>query len=165
MIFTKGAHEGGKFQTFRCSGEISPNLYFDRLLLLNVYKISAAKVHRSYVSWYWRVAQNLKKNRSFVWKMPRIWWLLIQALKSLKNLHFNWYLLSKVYNDWPKAVLRSCISWRWTVMQSLKNGLWFGKWHEEFGKLGTFTGSLRPKLKMHERKIYRGVMCNDTEEW
>ena len=131
MIFTKGAHEGGKFQTFRCSGEISPNLYFDRLLLLNVYKISAAKVHRSYISWYWRVVQNLKKNRFFVWKMPRIWWLLIQALKSLKNLHFNWYLLSKVYNDWPKAVLRSCISWRWTVMQSLKK--WLVIWKMTWG--------------------------------
>ena len=34
MIFTKGAHNSAKFQTFDCSGEISPNLYFDRLLLL-----------------------------------------------------------------------------------------------------------------------------------
>ena len=32
MIFTKGAHHSAKFQTFDCSGEISPNLYFDRLL-------------------------------------------------------------------------------------------------------------------------------------
>ena len=32
MIFTKGAHQSGKFQTFDCSGEISPNLHFDRLL-------------------------------------------------------------------------------------------------------------------------------------
>ena len=43
MIFTKGAHHSAKFQTFDCSGEISPNLYFDRLLLLKVYKISAKK--------------------------------------------------------------------------------------------------------------------------
>ena len=42
MSFTKGAHSA-KFQTFDCSGEISPNLYFDRLLLLKVYKISARK--------------------------------------------------------------------------------------------------------------------------
>ena len=43
MIFTKGAHHSAKFQTFDCSGEISPNLYFDRLLLLKVYKVSAKK--------------------------------------------------------------------------------------------------------------------------
>ena len=43
MIFTKEAHRSAKFQTFDCSGEISPNLYFDRLLLLKVYKASAKK--------------------------------------------------------------------------------------------------------------------------
>ena len=43
MIFTKGSHHGAKFETFDCSGEISPNLYFDRLLLLKVYKVSAKK--------------------------------------------------------------------------------------------------------------------------
>ena len=30
-------------QNYHCSGEISPNLYFDRLFLLKVYKISAKK--------------------------------------------------------------------------------------------------------------------------
>ena len=50
MIFTKGAHQSDKFWTFDCLGEISPNLYFDRLLLLKVDKISAKKVQRSYFS-------------------------------------------------------------------------------------------------------------------
>ena len=40
MILTKGVHHSTKFQTFDGSNEISPNLYFDRLLLLKVYKIS-----------------------------------------------------------------------------------------------------------------------------
>ena len=43
MIFTKGAHHSAKFQTFDRPCEISQNLYFDRLLLLKVYKISAKK--------------------------------------------------------------------------------------------------------------------------
>ena len=43
MIFTKGAHHSAKFQTFDCSGEISPNLYFGGLLLLKVCKVSAKK--------------------------------------------------------------------------------------------------------------------------
>ena len=100
MILTKGAHQRAKFQTFDCSGEISPSFYFDRLLLLKVYKISAKK--RSFVSWYWCVMQNLKKNRFFVSKMTRIWWILIRALKSLKYLHFDWSFSRKVYNVWPK---------------------------------------------------------------
>ena len=43
MIFRKGANHSAKFETFDCSGEISSNLYFDRLLLLKVYKVSAKK--------------------------------------------------------------------------------------------------------------------------
>ena len=70
--------------------------------------------------------------------MTRIWWILIWALKSLKNLHFDWSLLCKVYNVWPKKVQRSifhdteesCKIWR-------KTDLWFGKWHEEFGKFSS----------------------------
>ena len=49
MIFTKEAYQSAKFQTFDCSGEISPNLYFDRLLLLKVYTMSAKNVQRSYI--------------------------------------------------------------------------------------------------------------------
>ena len=46
MIWTKGSHQTAKFQTFDCSRNISPSLYFDRLLLLKVCKISANKVQR-----------------------------------------------------------------------------------------------------------------------
>ena len=42
-IFTKLAHHSAKSQTFDRSGEISPNLYFDRLLLLKIYKVLAQK--------------------------------------------------------------------------------------------------------------------------
>ena len=46
MSFIKGAHQSAKFQkNFDCPGEISPNLYFDRLFLLKVYKISSKKVY------------------------------------------------------------------------------------------------------------------------
>ena len=43
MIWTKGTHQSAKLQTFDCSREISPNLYFDGLLLLKGYKILAKK--------------------------------------------------------------------------------------------------------------------------
>ena len=39
MLWTKEVHQGSKFQVSNCSHEISLNLYFDRLLLLKVYKI------------------------------------------------------------------------------------------------------------------------------
>ena len=100
-MFTKGVYQSAQFQTFDCSGEISPNLYFDRLLLLKKYKISAKKVERNYI-YIDRVMQNLKKNRFVVSKMTRIWWILIRGLKSLKNLNFDWSLSCKVYNVWPK---------------------------------------------------------------
>ena len=45
MIFTKRPFSA-IFQTFDCSGEISPNLYFDRILLLKAYKVSAKKIWR-----------------------------------------------------------------------------------------------------------------------
>ena len=32
-------------------------------------------------------------------------------------------------------------------------------------KIGTFMTYFCPKQKMHELKIYTGVMCNDIAEW
>ena len=47
-----------------CSVEISPYLYFDGLFSLKVYKISAKRVQRSYVSWHWWVV-TLKSGAKF----------------------------------------------------------------------------------------------------
>ena len=44
LIWTKGTHQSAKFHTLDCSHEISPNLYFARLLWLKVYQTSAKKV-------------------------------------------------------------------------------------------------------------------------
>ena len=154
--FYKRAQQSAKFQTFDCSGEISPNLYFDRLLLLEGFKVSVKKVWMSYVSWYQRVVQNLKKNWFFVSKMTKIWWILIRALKSLKNLHFDWSFLCKVRNVWPKKVQRSYISWHRRVMLYLKKK-WLAVWKMTWGiwqifirtlesvKISIFMGSFCPK--------------------
>ena len=134
MIFTKGAHQSAKFQTFNCSGEISPNLYFYRLLLLKVYKISA-KTYRSGIM-ILKSGKKLKKNR-FFW----IWWILIWALKWLKKLHFHWSLLCKVYKVWPKKVQRRYISWYWRVMQNLKKN-WLVVWKIIWGNWEIFIETL-----------------------
>ena len=38
------------------------NLHFNGLLLIKGYNVWAKKVHRGYVSWQWRLMQNLKEN-------------------------------------------------------------------------------------------------------
>ena len=135
---------------------ISPNLYFDRLLFWKYVKFQLKRyIQGGYVSWYWRVVQNLKINWFLVSKMPRLWWILIWALKSLKKLHFDWSPWCKVYNVWPKKVQRSYILRHRRVMQSLKKKLACGlendmKWQIfirtlESVKIGTLMGFFCPK--------------------
>ena len=49
-----------------------------------------------------------------------IWQILTRALESLKNFHFNGFLLSKVYTVWIKKVQRSYLWWNWIEMQNLE---------------------------------------------
>ena len=60
---------------------------------------------------FWLVVSKLK------WG---IWQIFTQALKSLKNFHFNGLFLSKVYIVWAKKNQTSYLSWHWRVMQSLE---------------------------------------------
>ena len=90
---------------------ISPVLHLDRLLLLKVFKTLAKKVQNSCIPWHWRLMYNLKTNWFAVSKMTWIWWILIRAIKSLKDLYFDWSLLWKIYNVWSKKVKRSYLSW------------------------------------------------------
>ena len=50
-----------------------------------------------------------------------IWQILTRALESLKNFHFNGFLLGKVCIVWTKKVQRSYFSWNWRGMQNLEN--------------------------------------------
>ena len=77
--FYKKTHQSAKFHTLGCSDQFSPNLYYDRVLLLKVSKISVKKVPRSYVLWSSRVRHNLKKKQFVNSKFTRFWWILIRA--------------------------------------------------------------------------------------
>ena len=68
MIWSKGAYQSAKFQTFNVPRKISPHLYVDRLL--KVYKVLVKK-YRGVIFRYIEelVMQNLKKNWLAVWKM------------------------------------------------------------------------------------------------
>ena len=120
-------------QNFRLS---TAHVKFHQICTLIVwYKFSAIRGQRSYVSWPWRVMENLEKSWHVVSEITRIWRILTRALKSLANLHFDWFLLSKVFNIWPKRY-RGVIFYytkEW-CKTSRKNDLWFGKWQEEYGK-------------------------------
>ena len=115
IILMEGTHQNAKFQTFYFTklhlDRFLTKLHLDRFLLLKVCKISAKKVQRNCVSWHWRLMQNLKKNWFVVSKLTRIWWIFIGALKSLKNIHFDWFLAWKVCNVWSKKVHRVYLSW------------------------------------------------------
>ena len=160
MIWTKGANQSAKFQSFGCSSKISPNLYFDRLLLLKVYKISAKKVQRSYVSWPWRVIQNLKKKWFVVSKLTRIWRVLTWGLESLKKLRFDRLLLCRLFNVWPKKVEKSYLSWHWRMMQKLKKN-WLVVWKMAWGIWQIFTRTLE-SVKIRTL-MWSLTMKNDTK--
>ena len=156
MIFTKEVHHSAKFQTFDCSGEISPNLYFDRLLLLKVYKVSAKKKYGGNMSldtkewckiWIktyfcFKNDKNLvnfdpstKKSKKFA-----LW--LVPSVQSIQRLT---YKNTKEY-----------ISWHWRFMQNLKKS-WLVVWKMTWGiwqifiktlesvKIGIFMGFFCPK--------------------
>ena len=55
------------------------------LLLASIYNIWDNEVQRNYLSWHWKVMQNLTKKWLVVWKMTLgIWQILTRALKSVK---------------------------------------------------------------------------------
>ena len=135
MIWAKGAHQSALFQTFDCLRQVSPNLYFDRLLLFKVYKTPAKKVQRNYVSWDWRVMQiwgktdllfQKRKRSDQFWhehpKVSKICTLIDSFCAKYRTFDFKKYIGINFHGtqEWYKI-------WK-------KPELWFGKWHEEFAK-------------------------------
>ena len=79
------------------------DFHFNGPCLSKVYIAWAKKVQRNYLSWHWRVTQNLERNPLVVSKLTRgIWQILTRAVESLQNFHFNGLLLNKVYIVWAK---------------------------------------------------------------
>ena len=73
-------------------GEFSPehlkcqNWNFDGTLSPRVENVWALNLQTSYVSWQWRMMQNLKRNWLVIWKLTcRIWRILTQTPKNLKK--------------------------------------------------------------------------------
>ena len=105
---------------FHQSNLISQN-WDEGILLSKIVKVWAQTPQRSYVSWKWRMMQNLQRNWLVISKLAwGIWWILNRALESLKNFHVNVLLLSKVYIASAKKVQRSYLPWNWRGIQNLE---------------------------------------------
>ena len=52
------------------------------------HNVLARKFHRNYVSWHWKVMQNLSKNWLVDWKSQEIWLIFMRQVESLKI--WNW---------------------------------------------------------------------------
>ena len=109
MIWTKGAQQSAKFQTFHCPRKISPNFSFDTPLLLKVYKISAKSVQRSCL-------MTLKSHAKFEEKLTcglesdiRNLTIFYQNTWQSQNWNFDGILLSKVENALAKNLQRSYV--------------------------------------------------------
>ena len=79
--------------------------------------------------------KNLKRNWLVVSKLTQgIWRILTRELESLKNIHFNGLLLTKLYNVWAKkeqgryvwlhSRLMQCLKENWLVFPKLTWGIW-----------------------------------------
>ena len=157
MIWTKGAHQSVKFQTFNWSRKISPNLYFNRLLLLNIYKIFAEKVYTEELCFMtMNIDVKFEEKLICCFKNDRNLVNFDSSTWILQNLHFHWFLLCKAFNVWLTKVQTSYLSWHWRVMQNLKKN-WLEVWKMTWGicqiftrapeslKIGTLMGSFNPK--------------------
>ena len=101
LYFLKWHEQFGNFLTEHVRK--SKNWVFSWVLLSKVENVWAWNLQGSYMSWEWRMMQNLKRNWLVNSKLTWvIWWILGQELDNLKNLNFNELLLTKVYNAWAK---------------------------------------------------------------
>ena len=81
--------------------------------------------------------KNLEGNWLDISKLTwEIWQILTQELESLKNLHFNGLLLTKVYNVLAKKVQRSYVLIALKIVTNFEGKIACvsENWHEEFGK-------------------------------
>ena len=89
-----------------------------------------------------------------------------------ENLHFDGILLSKSYKVSAKKEQKSYFSWRWRVIQSLKNK-WLVVSNEEFGEFSSNHSKIWKFLfdwfflfeVYRVWGTYRGVIFCDTEQW
>ena len=95
----------GIWQILTWALESPKNSHFNNLLLSKAYIVCAKKVQRSYLSWHWRVMQNLTKN----------WLLLGKWNKEFAKFSPEHSKVSKLELWWDSFVQsRKCMSLKFT---------------------------------------------------
>ena len=96
--------------------------------------VSARKFQRNYVSWHWKVTQNLSENRLVTWKMTRNSVNFYASSWKFENLHLmgsfcrkDTFYIKKYRRVVSHDTGEWCKVWR-------KTGSWFQKLHDKFGK-------------------------------
>ena len=95
--------------------------------------------------------------------------------QTSQNLNFDGLLVPKVYKEWLKKLSRSYVHDTNQWCKIWRTYLLLQKWYEKFGEF-TWKYSKNSKLELwwvpfvqntlkYEIKNYRGVMCNNIEEW
>ena len=137
MIFTKGAYQSAKFQeNFDCSGEFHQIGTLIGSFCWKYIQFQLKEVQRSYVLWYWRLMQNLKKNH----------YAVIQNWQEFGEFWSEHYKVSKICTliapFRAKYIIFDLKKYRGIIFHDTeesckilrKTRLWFGKWHQDFGK-------------------------------
>ena len=115
LFFLKWHEEFGK--CFPEHVRKSKNMVFPWVLLSKVENMFVWNLQGSYMSWEWKMTQNLKGNWLVNSKLRWvIWWILSGALENVKILLFNGLLLTIVHNVWAKKVQRSYIWLHWRLI-------------------------------------------------
>ena len=148
---------------FHASSRKPENSQFDRILLSKAYKDLDEKAQKSYVSWYWKVMQGLKKKLILGSKNFNA-----SSSKS-ENLHFDVILLSIAHKVSTKKLQNNYNSWHWKKIQTLKKNWlfiwkmaweiwWTLTWAVQSPKICTLVGCFCRKYVMCGLKSYRGVV-------
>ena len=142
---------------FDLSTRNSQNFHSDWFRLCKVYNVWPKKSRGvSYLSWHWRVMENLKKNWLVVWKMTwGIWQIFTRALEKSQNWDFDGILLSKVENVWASTLQSSYVSWQWRMMQNLKRN-WLVVSKLTWGIWRILTRTLKSLKNLH----FNGLLLN-----
>ena len=133
--------------SFGLSTQNSRNFHFGWFLLCKVYNVRPEKRQRSYLSWHWRVMQNLNKKLTCGFK---------NDMRNMTNFHWSTWKISKLGFWWdPFIQNRKRMSLKFTeklCVMRMKND---AKLDEELNWIDI----------MFELKKYRGVMFGRTEDW
>ena len=135
------------------------NWDFDGVLLSKVENVWAQNLHENFVSWQWRMMQNLKRN--WLVEYDEFWpeHSKISKICTLMDCFWPKYImfeLKKYREVMFDGTEYWCKTWR-------KNDLCFQKSHEEFSLFS--PEHVRKTKNWDELKLYREVLCHDNEEW